>query len=58
MIKPCKNCPTRKMYAKMFDFHFWGEDCPYECEEYNKWREIETANMTGAKVETVSESGD
>lgn len=26
----CKNCPTRKLYAKM-DFHIDWIDCPYDC---------------------------
>ena len=38
MTPPCENCPTRKMYARTFDAHFSGEDCPYECEEYERWK--------------------
>lgn len=41
MIEPCKNCHIRKMYAKTFDAHFWGEDCPYECEKYERWKEVQ-----------------
>ena len=32
MTDKCKDCPRRKYYAKAFDMHFWGEDCPYVCE--------------------------
>lgn len=26
--KGCENCPTRKYYAKYYDFHFDRLDCP------------------------------
>ena len=39
MTDPCKQCQTRKAYAKVFDFHFWGEDCPYICPEYEAFAE-------------------
>ena len=29
------------MYALSFDIHFYGEDCPYECEEYEHWKEFQ-----------------
>ena len=35
---PCNDCPTRKAYAKLFDMHIWGEDCPYVCEKYDEWK--------------------
>ena len=38
MTPPCDTCPTRKMYARTFDMHFSGEDCPYECKEYERWK--------------------
>ena len=24
---------------KSFDMHFFGDDCWYECEEYERWKE-------------------
>ena len=36
--RPCDKCPERKLYARMFDMHISGEDCPYTCEEYEKWK--------------------
>ena len=39
MENPCKNCMERKFYAKAFDMHFSGEDCPYICEEYERYKE-------------------
>lgn len=42
MKKPCDECQTRKMYARSFDMHIDGEDCPYECEEYEHWKEFQT----------------
>lgn len=36
--QPCVKCPERKYYAMFYDMHFSGEDCPYECEEYEKWK--------------------
>lgn len=27
----CRECDTRKAYAKMFDVHFDWRDCPYDC---------------------------
>ena len=38
MEDPCKKCWTRKWYARKFDIHFWGEDCPYECKEYKQYK--------------------
>lgn len=35
---PCIKCPERQLYARMFDMHISGDDCPYECEEYEKWK--------------------
>lgn len=29
-VAKCRNCKTRRMYAKM-DFHFDWIDCPYDC---------------------------
>ena len=37
MKDPCENCTTRKAYAKAFDMHFWGADCPYVCDRYEKY---------------------
>lgn len=34
----CDKCHIRKMYAKRFDLHIWGEDCPYVCPKYDKWK--------------------
>lgn len=34
---PCDGCDIRKAYARM-DLHFSGEDCPYECDEYEAWK--------------------
>ena len=31
----------RKFYAKAFDMHFSGEDCPYVCEEYEQYKAVE-----------------
>lgn len=36
---PCKDCNARKTYAQMFDQHFWGSDCPYQCDTYDRWKE-------------------
>jgi len=41
MIAPCQDCPTRMMFARSFDIHFWGEDCPYYCEEWEHWKEFQ-----------------
>ena len=40
MVKedPCKNCHDRKWYARRLDIHFWGEDCPYICKEYEQYK--------------------
>ena len=52
MENPCKNCMERKFYAKSFDMHFSGEDCPYECEEYERYKK-EKLTQTNAKNETL-----
>lgn len=36
---PCENCDTRKGLARVFDFHVYGMDCPYVCDEYIAWEE-------------------
>lgn len=36
---PCENCDTRKGLARAFDFHVYGMDCPYVCDEYNAWED-------------------
>ena len=41
MEDPCKNCPDRQWYARRLDMHFWGDDCPYECEEYEHYKKME-----------------
>ena len=38
MKDPCKNCHDRQWYARRLDIHFWGEDCPYVCEEYERYK--------------------
>ncbi len=38
MDDPCKNCKVRKWYAKRMGIHFWGEECFYECDEYEKYK--------------------
>ncbi len=35
---PCDTCNTRQYYARAFDIHFCGADCPYECELYDEWK--------------------
>ena len=37
--RPCTNCGIRKFYARKFDIHFSGEDCPYYCKEYDNWKD-------------------
>lgn len=37
MESPCNNCPEKQLYARMFDIHFSGADCPYECEKYERY---------------------
>lgn len=38
MVRPCEECQVRKMYARSFDMHFAGEDCWFQCEEYEHWK--------------------
>ena len=35
---PCEECILRKRIARGFDMFFWGEDCPWECADYEEWR--------------------
>ena len=37
MDNPCNDCLYRAMYARIFDMHFCGADCPYECNEYERY---------------------
>lgn len=32
MTDKCKDCQVRIYYSKVFDMHFYGEDCPFVCE--------------------------
>lgn len=36
--RPCDYCQTAKFFARRFDMHIDGEDCPYECKRYEKWK--------------------
>jgi len=38
MTCPCLNCKIRKNFAKEFDIHFWGDDCLYECDKYERYK--------------------
>lgn len=35
---PCTDCDMRKIYAILFDFHISGEDCPYKCEKWERYK--------------------
>ena len=35
---PCADCDTRRTYALLFDIHIVGEDCPYLCDKYEKYK--------------------
>lgn len=35
---PCKECLLRLRVARAFDIHFWGDDCPWECVDYEEWK--------------------
>ena len=35
---PCEVCSARKYMAIAFDMHVWGDDCPYVCKLYEKWK--------------------
>ena len=39
MEMPCWNCEIRKWYVRRLDAHFFGEDCPYVCERYERWKD-------------------
>lgn len=42
--------PERQLYARMFDIHFYDEDCPQRCEKYERykaWRESYTGEEGG-----------
>jgi len=38
---PCETCEVRKGYARAFDMHIWGDDCPYVCEKFEEWNRTE-----------------
>ena len=38
MNDPCKNCHVRQWFARRMDIYFLGEDCPYVCEEYERYK--------------------
>jgi hypothetical protein len=41
MADPCEKCSARLWYTTRLDIHFYGEDCPYICEEYERYKEEE-----------------
>lgn len=49
---PCENCLERKVYAKTLDIHIYGEDCPYECKEYEHWRQYQK-ELNGNSIDIV-----
>lgn len=40
MTDKCQNCPIRKAYARQYDIHFYGADCPFNC-PIKKWGDAE-----------------
>ena len=38
MKDPCKNCCERQWYARRLDIYFSGDDCPYICKEYARYK--------------------
>ena len=50
---PCTDCPVRKTYARLFDVHVSGKDCPNECDRYRTW-EKEHEEDTGDGVSQSS----
>ena len=52
MEDPCKNCADRQWYARRLDMHFWGEDCPYQCEEYERYKK-EKPTQTNTKNDAL-----
>lgn len=43
-MKDCENCEYRKMIAKMFDIHIWGDDCWINCKKENEDGTEQTAD--------------
>lgn len=35
---PCVKCGVRKKYARLYDLHFFGADCPYLCHDWGVWK--------------------
>ena len=35
---PCRDCEARKAYARDFDMHFSGDDCPYQCDTWDEYK--------------------
>jgi hypothetical protein len=42
----------RKVYAKTLDIHIYGEDCPYECKEYEHWRQFQK-ELNGNSIDII-----
>lgn len=55
MESPCNNCPEKQLYARMFDMHFSGADCPYECEEYERYLKSSKEDAYAARTRKVIE---
>lgn len=51
MENPCDKCPTRITYALMFDVHMFGEDCPYCCDKWERYKSERMAKINTIKLE-------
>lgn len=36
-MTPCDDCFEREFYARVYDMHFYGEDCPVLCNAYRNY---------------------
>ena len=51
MEDPCKNCDIKEWYANRFDMHYYGDNCPYHCKPFDKYRQ-EKQNTDNRNNET------
>ncbi len=58
MENPCNDCLYREMYARLFDAHFSGADCPYECEERERYLKEQIKDATSFGTSYRSSDGE
>ena len=53
---PCEECKAREIYSFKFATRLYGDDCPFQCDAYTKWREQQEKHRRDALQKKLSEN--